>query len=151
MAKKLRVWKPLDSIGGTYWFENMSLLNENFVFVYRKPQERHIKVHVICGGSIPSFRYTNETYESNQIFLNSTEEMQSLRPWCFYTVEDSEYLKKLSEDSGGISDFEEVKHYCIISFDEIVDLAYPIEPVVELVIDGKVVESSDPEHRSLQG
>lgn len=151
MTTKIRIWKPLNSISGNYWFENLSLTNGNFIFVYRKEKQRNHKIHVICGG-LPSFKYTDETYLGDFIYLDSLEEIRAIRPWCFYTVEDSEYLKKMSDDSGGLSDYPPgFKHYCIISDNEMIDLIYSskVAPVVEIVIDGKVVESSDPGHHSL--
>ena len=43
-------------------------------------------------------------------------------------------------------------HHKPQSFNEVLDLIYSnkVEPVVELIIDGKIVESSDPEHHSLK-
>ena len=149
MINKIKIWKPLDDIGGNYWFENLSLTNENFVFIYRKEKQRNTKIHIICAGGLPSFRYTNETFLGAFTHIDSLEEIKSIRPWCFYTVENSAYLKKISDDSGGLSDNFDFKHYCIISEDEALDLIYSVEPVVEIVVDGVVIKSSDPEHHSL--
>ncbi len=124
MANKIKIWKLLDNIGGNYWFENVSLTSENFVFIYKKENEWHAKVHIICAGGIPSFRYTNKTYVDGFTHLGSLKEVKEIRPWCFYTVEDSEYLKKNSDDSGGLSDHLGFKHYCIISDNEVIDLIY---------------------------
>lgn len=150
MTTKIKIWKPLNAMGGNYWFENLSLINENFVFIYRKDKQENIKIHIICGG-LPSFRYINETFLGDFTYLDNLEEVKAIRPWCFYTVEDSEYLKKMSDESGGLSDHLGFKHYCIISEDEMIDLIYSdnVEPVVEIVVDGKVIESSDPGHHSL--
>lgn len=150
MTTKIRLWKPLNNLSGTYWFENLSLTDGNFVFIYEKDKQPNSKVHIICTGGIASFRYTNETYTNGYNYLDSPEEIKAIRPWSFYIVEDSEYLKKISEDSGGLSDEFDFKHYCIISGNEVLDLIYPIAPVVEIIVDGIVVESSDPEHRSLE-
>lgn len=151
MTTKIKIWKPLDSIGGIYWFENVSLTNENWIFIYRKEQDPNTKIHVICGG-LPSFKYTNETFLGGFTHLDSLEDIKAIRPWSFYTVEDSEYLKTISRDSSGLSDEFNFKHYCIISEDEMVDLIYSgkVEPIVEVVINGIVVESSDPEHKTLE-
>jgi|GEM_PF-6120438 len=150
MITKIKIWKPLDTIGGSYWFENLSLTDTNFVFTYRKDKERDTKIRIICGG-LPSFRFTNETFLGGYSHVDNLEEIEAVRPWCFYTVEDSEYLKKISEDSGGLSDTFNFKHYCIISKDEVLDLIYSgrVDPVVEILIDGSVVESNDPGHHSL--
>jgi hypothetical protein len=149
MITKIRIWKPLNNINGNYWFENLSLINGNFVFIYEKDQQINTKIHIVCGGGLPSFRYTNETYINGFTHIDSLEEIKKIRPWCFYTVEDSEYLKKISTDSGGLSDYLGFTHYCIISGDEVLELVYSAEPIVEIVVDGKVIESSDPGHHSL--
>lgn len=144
MTTKIKAWKPLNHINGSYWFENVSLTNENFVFIYKKENEWDTKVHIICAGGIPSFRYTNETYIDKFTHLDSLEEIKKMRPWCFYTVEDSEYLKKISADSGGLSDYLGFTHYCIISDNEAIDLIYTnkVEPLVELFVNGTRVETN---------
>ena len=150
MTTTLRLWKPLNNLSGTYWFENLSLTDGNFIFIYRKDKQPNSKIHIICTGGIASFKYTNETYTNGYSYVGSLDEIKAIRPWCFYTIENSEYLKKISDDSGGLSYTFDFKHYCIISGDEVLDLIYPIEPVVEIVVEGIVVESSDPGHRSLE-
>lgn len=152
MTTKIKVWKPLNNINGSYWFENVSLTNGNFVFIYEKEKEWSTKINIICAGGLPSFRYTNETYINGFAHIDSLEEIQKIRPWCFYTVEDSEYLKTMSEESGKLSEYLGFTHYCIISGNEVLDLIYTnkVEPLVELIVDGKVVESNDPEHRRLK-
>lgn len=150
MTPKIRIWKPLNTISGTYWFENLSLTNANFIFIYRKEQDRNTKIHITCGGGLPSFRYTNETYINGFTHIDNLEEIKKIRPWCFYTVEDSEYLKKISTDSGGLSDHLGFTHYCIISGNEVLDLIYSAKPIVEIVVDGIIVESTNPGHRNLE-
>lgn len=147
---KIKIWKPLDTISGKYWLESLALIDEKFVFIYRKHQQKNIQVHVICGGGLPSFRYTNETYLEGFTYFDDPEEMEKIRPWCFYTVEDSEYLKKISDESGELSDILGFNHYCIISENETIDLVYPAEPIVEIVVNGKIIESSDEHHRSIE-
>lgn len=148
MATKIRIWKPLDNIGGSYWLEGIALIDANFVFMYKKDRQHDTKIRVICGGGLPSFRYTNETYLGDFMHLDSKEAIQKIRPWCFYLVEDSEYLKKLSEDSGELSAYLGFKHYCIISKDEMIDIVYSVEPIVEILVHDTVVESSDLGHKS---
>lgn len=145
MMPKIKIWKPLENISGRYWLENMLLIDCNYVFVYKKHKEENIKIHVVCNGFPASFMYTNETYEGGYTHLDN-ERIKIVHPWCFYTVEDSLYLKKISDDSQGLSDIIGLKHYCIISGDERVDIIHAVDPLVKLIIDGKVTEISEHEN-----
>lgn len=148
MEYKIKVWRPLENIQGNYWLEDMVLLNGKFTFIYRKDKEEHINIHVICRGFPYSFMYLNETYEGDYTHLDSLDYIKSIRPWCFYTVEDSAYIKRVYKELRELSDLRELKHYCIISEDERIDILYASPPVVKLIINGKVIESSESEEEN---
>jgi hypothetical protein len=150
MEKKIKLWKPLLSIGGEYWFENLSLKDGNFHFLYKKVNQENINIRIVCSGGIATFKYTNETFTGSFIYGDdNVEEVKKLEPWSFFIIEDSQYLRQTSLDSGGLSDSFNFKHYCIITMDETLDLIYGLEPIVEILVDGIVIESTDPGHHSL--
>jgi hypothetical protein len=148
MAEKIKVWEPIKELSGRYWLDKLFFENTKFYFIFKKDKEKSTEVHIICEGGLPSYKYTNESYSFDRTFVHFDGENRAytLHSWCFYTIEDSPYLTSISKDSAGTSDIIGVKHYCIIGEDEILDIIYPPEPVVELYVDRKLVQSSATRH-----
>jgi hypothetical protein len=143
VSEKLKIWKPLPTIGGRYWFENTYIKQEKFHFVYAKNGQLTTKIHVVCQYGVSSYRYTNEMFKNAYlIYLGTDEELQEIKPWCFYTVEDSSYLTLLEQESATLSKYLNLKHYCIITEDEVVEIISGGEPSIELYESGKLVSSS---------
>lgn len=49
MTTKIKIWKPLDTIGGKYWFENLLLTDERFRLkvIYTKNRDCECKLSKI--------------------------------------------------------------------------------------------------------
>jgi len=53
--------------------------------------------------------------------------------WTFFKVENSSYLKWLSEQSCTVTDHLNLQHICCITEDSILDIATSYEPEISLI------------------
>ncbi|HEV2916447.1 MAG TPA: hypothetical protein VGW78_01760 [Candidatus Babeliales bacterium] len=81
----------------------------------------------------------NETYRAKLAIY--AEPVDSCGP--LYKSENSDYMKSLKEESGGIMKALDFKHYLIDDSEWTFDIASQYQPRIELFIDDKLVESSD--------
>jgi hypothetical protein len=141
MSEQLRIWKPVNDLQGRYWLKNLFMANATFNFTFECEQR---EVRIICMGGLPSYTYTNESYAFNRSFvhLDSKEDVQTIQPWSFYIIENSPYIRRITETSAGVNEMYDLKHYCIIGEDEIIDIIYPTEPIVEVYDNNRFIESS---------
>lgn len=84
---------------------------------------------MVFENGIDALRITTETFKLSTIsYLNENYGGEFYAGWTFFKVENSEYLKYLSEQSGAISDSYGVKQYSIITDEEIIDIVCTYEP-----------------------
>lgn len=162
MSEKIKIWEPLQNIQGRYWLEyivdkreyiksgNCIKINKVIKFRLRHDAEENKTVDLLFDD-IASYRVTNESYSNNSIkHEESEDEIKSKLPWSFYTMNNSSFIELIEKETGIPATIYDFKHYYIVSMDDTIDIISNVEPVVELIIDGKVVESTDPEHHSLK-
>ena len=144
-------WQPLQKMHGEYYIK--SCTNHDFCSLtiilgqYNAPSETEIHIQI---NGIEAYKVTNETYKLKiWTYLSDTHKGLN-RKWPLFRIEESAFLRQLSDESNGISNSLHFKHYCIMDSEWVIDIVTPAEPVVEIVVEGIVVESSDPEHRSLE-
>jgi hypothetical protein len=143
MIEKIKIWKPLSEIGGRYWFESVFYENYNLIFSFKKHEQQDTHVRIVCKGHVGSYKYTDESYKQESFeYIDTIEDIKAVRPWCFYKVENSCYLKIMSEESNTWSDHIHFEHYCVLGVDEVIDIISAGEPVVELYEGGKLIQSS---------
>ena len=54
------------------------------------------------------------------------------RCWFLYVVDNSELVKWAKEESCGFYDMQELKHFCIVTGEEMVDILATFEPLVTI-------------------
>ncbi len=134
MQEKWSQWKPLDNLADRYYIESISVSIDGFKILLVDAQKESKKVSVLFPHSVHAFRNTDETFRLLTIgYLDENYAPKFYGDWTFFKVENSEYLKWLSEQSHGISDSYKVIHFSIITDDEILDLAASYEPTVTFV------------------
>jgi hypothetical protein len=161
MSEKKRIWQPLRNIEGAYWFEfvvdsrefikngNCTKISRIIKFRLRNDTQENKNIDIIFND-IASYRITNESYDRDSVdVIENEKELKSKGVWGFYTIENSSFIAFIEGQTGIPSTIYNFKHYRIITIDDYIDIIASCEPKVELFVDGKAIESSDPEHRSL--
>lgn len=127
-------WEPLLGLTETYCIDSICDSSDGFTIILSEEKDENKKIVMKFGYSVGSHRQTNEdlssfvinelckTYGEN-FYVNSS----------FFRVENSNYLKWLSEQSGAISDELQYKHFVIMTSDVILDIAARFEPTIEWV------------------
>ena len=129
-------WMPLENLSKKYYIESITNNREGFTVLLADAIGESEKIKIVFENGVNAFRNTDETFKLSTIsWLDEKYGGKFYAEWTFFRVENSEYLKFLCEQSGGISDFYDVKQYSIITDEEILDIAATYEPVVTL--DGK--------------
>jgi hypothetical protein len=100
MPEKVRRWKPIEGIKGRYCIECIANSVEGFKIILLKQQEKDTKVHILLESWPDLYKITNESFKQEEfIFLDSDEDATLYFPWRFYIVEDSSYIKLMSQES----------------------------------------------------
>ena len=136
-------WQPLKKMTGKYYIK--SYTNNDFCSLvivlekYNVEQQTEVRIFI---DSVEAYRVINESYRLKLwVYLSNTHKELN-REWPLFRIEDSTFLNFLSEESQTISDSIHFKHYCIMDSEWSIDIATPTEPLVELFINGILVETN---------
>jgi hypothetical protein len=137
-------WKPLREMSGEYCI--ISYVSSFYglkIILSKYEPENNTEIHIRLGNAGQIFRVINETYRGRLWrYLSETHHDVDMSGPLFI-VEDSEYLRFLSEESENITDALNYKHYYIRDSEWSFDIASQQQPRVELFVDGVSVEVSD--------
>jgi hypothetical protein len=136
-------WYPLERMSDKY---NIKSYVSNFdnlkIVLSKRGGGGETEIHISFGGS-HIFRKMNESWMSRLwLFLEKTHKNFD-KDWYLFKVEDSEYLKYLSEVSEGLIPYLGFKHYFIMDNEWSFDVVSQMQPRVELFIDEISVEKSE--------
>lgn len=134
MQEKWVQWKPLENLANKYSVKLMTMSMRDFKILLIDTDADTPDVSIVFSYPINTFRNSEEAFRLQTIgYLNENYGGDFYSTWSLFKVENSEYLKWLSEQSGGLSDFYKMIHFCIITDDEIFDFVASDEPKVEFV------------------
>ncbi len=142
IAEQWLRWQPLIKMNGEYIIR--SCTNDNFctlAIVLEQQTHKDRTLH-ISFNSLEAYRVTNETYKLQLWQYLSSTHGNLDRKWPLFVVEDSTYLKLLSQESQGITNYLNFKHYCIMDSEWVLDIAARPEPRVELFLNNVLVETN---------
>jgi hypothetical protein len=143
MSEKVRRWYPIEGIGERYWLESVSDTIKELRFIFHKDTRKNTKVHISSEFGVYSYKITNESLKLEPfVYLDNPEDIDRDIVWCFYIVENSSYLRLMSKESGTVSEAYGLKHYCIMTENDIIDIISTCVPIVELYQDEKLIRTS---------
>ncbi len=131
-------WKPIEGLSERYFIAEFHETLDEFWILLLDINDRSSGLRVIFEGYVYSYRCVDEGCRVKTVsMLDALYGDQFYSKWTFFTVENSEYLRWLSNESDTWSDAVEMKHFAFITPDVIFDIAITYEPRVELVADIK--------------
>ena len=137
MSQQWIQWKPVKGLSNKYYIDYVYECSQKLrVVLYEEDQKEknYTKKLVIEFDAVFSYKLTDETFRLGTIsLLDELYGTDFYSKWTFFQVTDSPYLKLLSEESYGISDAYEVKHFVLIDSNSILDVIASSEPKVEMI------------------
>jgi len=136
MSEKWTLWKPIPNLEDKYFIESMCDMMDGFHIIFAPGERgsRAKKVKFFFEGSVTAFRITEEGCRVETIaYLDITYQENPYADWTFFKVENSSYLKWLSEQSSTISDHLNLQHICCITDDSFLDIATRYEPEISFI------------------
>ena len=132
MEKWIR-WDLSEALLTKYYLDSLSWPDKGLSLRLRAANNEQI-IEILCNDSIDAFRYTNESF-CFQIFENLSKQYGDdfYKNWSFFKIQNSQYLKWLSDKSHGWSDGFSCTHFCILGGDEIIDIVTDYEPQIKIL------------------
>jgi hypothetical protein len=135
-------WNPVKETPGDYDVESYNQNFEGLVINLKKNCPKNIRLRITFSGynGIIS-RIMNESYRYDLINHLSKigEALGNNGP--LFKVENSLYMRQLSEESATITDVYRSKHYYIDDSEWTFDVTSILEPKIELFIDSQLIDS----------
>lgn len=132
MSEKWIRWEPIKNLARKYYIESIAeSIEDPFKVILSDAGNKGKNVLISFSNGVRAYRSTDKPYALDTIhFLVKTYDKDFYVDWAFFKIENSEYLKWLSEKSCGISDYQHLIHFCILAADSIVDIAVDYEPTI---------------------
>lgn len=119
-------WEPIQDSTILYYMTNISYDTPGLTILLEQKNNSNKKISMLFDAHIASYFFTDLTHRSNKSKYAQVLEMDQK----FFTILHSNYLQRLSVQSGGISDTRDLIHFAIVALDGIIDVASPFEPIV---------------------
>lgn len=127
-------WQPIPGLEGQYSLEELCEGIHGFEIILINSKDRTKKIRVLWKNWVESFaKLQGDLVTETKTFLDEQYGAGFHESWSFFMVEDSAYLKKLSEESGILSDSYDVIHFALITPDSIIHIIPTCEPKVSWI------------------
>jgi hypothetical protein len=128
-------WEPVNNLAKKYSIESITeSIADKFKVILIDSDNKSKKVLIAFADGIDAHRSTNESYVlSTLTYLKSRYGSDFYTEWTFFKIENSNYLKWMSEQSYGITQDCHFTHFCILSSDSMLDIIAPYEPKITLI------------------
>jgi hypothetical protein len=136
MSEQWRKWEPIPGLEGIYDLEKLcdDLTGYEIILVHSKDKNK--KIRLVWKTSVHSCTRTDKIFASKIIAsIDRKYGSEFHKNWSFFSLEDSDYLKRLYEESHTLSEsFYGVIHFAIITSDSIIDIIPAYEPEVGWIL-----------------
>ncbi len=134
LNEKWERYEPTKGLSRKYYIDSIKDSINCFQIILSDDYDGNNKVEVLFKDSVHAYRSTEESF--NLKMMNSIDESYGTdfySNWTFFKVENSEYIQWISEQSYGISDSQQLLHFCFIASDSILDVIAAYEPRVQKI------------------
>jgi len=136
MSEKWIRWEPIANLEGKYFIESVCDMLDGLQIIF-DPSKNHNnkkKLKFFFEYSVEAFRIADEGHRIQMIFdLKHMYGGNFFGNWTFFKVENSSYLKWLSEQSCTVTDHLNLQHICCIADNSILDLATGYDPEITFI------------------
>jgi len=132
MTEQWIQWTPCEDLHGKYMIKKLTAdANGLIVDLYAYNGDNHI-IEVACKPYAQASRYNSKQWRlhdlCNQLSKSYGEEFH--KNWTFFKVLDSEYLEWLDDESGTVSSYCGIMHFCVLAENGVVDIGTDCAPIV---------------------
>ena len=134
MEEKWIQWRPLENLASKYYIDSVVDMIDNFtVNLVDARSEKH-KVEIVFLEGVEAYTRVDESFRVKIIHeLGEKYGTGFYGDWTFFKVDNSAYVKWLSDQSYTWSDKHTLTHFCLISADVLLDIVTNYEPIVRHV------------------
>ena len=134
MEEKWIQWRPLENLASKYYIDSVVDMIDNFtVNLVDARSEKH-KVEIVFLEGVEAYTRVDESFRVKIIHeLGEKYGDGFYGDWTFFKVDNSAYVKWLSDQSYTWSDTRTFTHFCLISADVLLDIVTNYEPIVRHV------------------
>jgi hypothetical protein len=138
-------WNPIKEMNDDFYIDSYNQNFKGLLIELSGKIEKNKKLRIFFRGSYVISMVTNETFRTRlgEHFRKNRNTSGLKGP--LFKVEDSEYMRYLSEESYSFTDAYEFKHYFIEDEEWNFDVASIASPQIELFIDEVLVEKIEEE------
>ncbi len=134
MTEVWEKWEPLRGLATEYYLDNVVDSDEiGFSIEFREFKNSKKRIRVLFSNWVYSYRYLEESFAINRYASLEKKYGDNFLNWTFFKVMNSKYIQWLSQESEGLSDLRDLKHYSFLSMDSVLDVINDKDPIVEFV------------------
>ena len=127
-------WQPADNLRNGYYIDSTCNDKNGLKIVLIETENAKKAVTVLFDSGIYCYRDTYETYTHSRMLEACERQGRELFYGTnFFKVTNSDYIKWVSEQSGGISNCQPLEHFVIFTQDSMVEILAYYEPRVEFI------------------
>lgn len=131
MNEQWKQWNPIEHCEGKYGIYRLCETKEGLELICR-----HLgrNMRLLFDQHVYAYTNTNETLTLQ--ILDRIDTQYGLRfysTWSFFIVENSNYIKRLSERARGVVDTCHLRHFAFITSDSMTDIISAHEPKVSWI------------------
>lgn len=131
MEKWIR-WEPIPNLSGNFIINSFCMSEKTQILL--SAEHHDIKLEIVFNHNVDAYRYINESWGFS-VFEDLAEKYGGnfYKDWSFFKIQNSNYIKSLSDSSIGVSDSFSFIHFCIMSSEEIIHILARYEPTVKIL------------------
>lgn len=122
-------WEPISQSEGKYYTYRICECIDGLEIIVVHEDIPSKKVSLLFDKPVYAYTSTNETLASHT--LNELEDRYGIDfygDWTFFMIKNSQYIKRLSQESRTLSDTYDLQHFVLITADSITDIISHYEP-----------------------
>jgi hypothetical protein len=134
MEEQWKQWKPVQGLANKYYIDAVLDEHKGLIIWFSELYSREKKVCLTFKGSVQAYRLTDESYElALHDILGAKYGSAFYGKWTFFTIENSLYMKWLSEQSGGSREIYMCTHFSYLASNVVLDVIAHADPHIIFV------------------